>query len=193
MRRPRVTPRLLRSTAQLRYKPGMLFGVRPVTIRHTKAAVVWLRLCSSLAWLDSAFVGKEAKFAPAFLHGGALISRIHTTFVHTAIDSRVAQLMSWYVVPHAALFALLIAVADAAAGISLALGLCVRLGATIAVLRALTNIVVAAGAGTDTIGYNCMLIVAAVICIATSAGRKFGLDAWLIEQFPRNGILRFIA
>ncbi len=171
----------------------MLFGVRPTTLRNTKSAIVWLRICSSLAWLDSAFVGKDAKLAPAFLHGGALISRIHTTFVHTAIDSRVAQLLNWYVAPHAALFALLIAAADVAAGVSLALGLFVRLGATIAILRALVNILVAGGAGTDTIGYNLMLIVAAAICIGTAAGRKFGLDSQLIDRFPRNSVLRLIA
>jgi hypothetical protein len=171
----------------------MLFGVKPATVRHTKAAIVWLRICSSLAWLDSAFVGKDAKLAPAFLHGGELVSRIHTTFVHTAIDSRVAQLLNSYVVPHAALFALLIAAADAAAGVSLAFGLFVRFGAAVAIARALVNIAVAGGAGTDTIGYNAMLIVAALICIATAAGRKFGLDGPLIDRFPRSGLLRLIA
>jgi hypothetical protein len=171
----------------------MLFGVRPAAIRNTKAAVVWLRLCSSLAWLDSAFVGKDAKFAPAFLHGDGLVSRVHTTFVHTAIDSRVAQLLSSYVVPHAALFALLIAAADVAAGVSLSLGVFVRFGAAVAILRALVNIAVAGRAGADTVGYNLMLIVAAAICIGTAAGRKFGIDAWLVDRFPRDGLLRLFA
>ena len=171
----------------------MLFGLPPTTLRNTKAAVVCLRICSSLAWLDSAFVGKDAKWAPAFIHGGGLVTRIHTTFVHTAIDARVAQVLNWYVVPHAALFALLIAVADTVAGVSLGLGVFVRLGATIAIVRALSNIVVAAGAGTDTIGYNAMLIVAAAICIATAAGRKFGLDARLVDRYPRAEALRLVA
>jgi uncharacterized membrane protein YphA (DoxX/SURF4 family) len=171
----------------------MLFGVRPATIKNTKAAVVWLRICSSFAWLDSAFVGKEAKFAPAFLHGGGLVSRVHTTFAHTAIDSRVVQLLDSYVVPHAALFALLIAAADAVAGVSLSLGVFVRLGAAVAIVRALVNIAVAGRAGTDTIGFNLMLVVAAAICIATAAGRKFGIDAWLIDRFPRDSFLRLFA
>lgn len=172
----------------------MLFGMtKPVTILNAKAAIVWLRIIASLAWLDSAFVGRDAKVAPAFLHGTALAERITTTFVHTAIDSRVAQLMTWYVLPHAAIFALLIACADAAAGISLALGLCVRVGATIAIVRAFVNILVAGGAGADTIGYNAMLIATAGMCIATAAGRKFGLDARLIDRFPRMDVLRLIA
>lgn len=113
--------------------------------------------------------------------------------MHTAIDSRVSQLLTWYVVPHAAFFALLIAVADVAAGLSLAFGVFVRAGATIAIIRALMNIAVAGRAGTDTIGYNLMLIVAAVICIATAAGRKYGLDKQLIDRFPRNQTLRLVA
>lgn len=172
----------------------MLFGIRPAaTIINSKWAIVWLRILSSFAWLDSAFIGKDAKLAPAFLHGGELASRIGHTFVHTALDSRIAQLLAWYVLPHAKIFAILIAFADVTIGISLALGLFVRLGAAIAVLRALVNIAVAGGAGADTVGYNGMLVVAAGICIGTAAGRKFGLDAQLIKRFPRNRMLRLVA
>jgi hypothetical protein len=171
----------------------MLFEIPRTDLRKTRAAVVWLRVCSGFAWLDSAFIGSDAKFAPAFLHGPGLVARIHSTFVHTAIDSRIPHLLTSFVVPHAAIFALLIAAADAAAGLSLALGVFVRLGASIAILRALTNIVVAGGLGTDTIGFNLMLIVAAAICIATAAGRKYGIDAELIERFPRNEKLRLVA
>lgn len=38
-----------------------------VNIRHGRAAVVWLRVISSFAWLDSAFIGKDAKISAAFL------------------------------------------------------------------------------------------------------------------------------
>jgi uncharacterized membrane protein YphA (DoxX/SURF4 family) len=171
----------------------MLFGFRRPTIIRAQRAIVWLRIFSSFAWIDSAFIGKDAKFAPAFIHGHELASRVSHTFVHTALDSRIAQLLTWYVAPHAAVFAVLIAVADAAAGISLALGLFVRLGAAIALVRAAVNIAVAGGAGADTIGYNGMLIVAAGICIGTAAGRKFGFDAGLVDRFPRVRALRLLA
>jgi uncharacterized membrane protein YphA (DoxX/SURF4 family) len=172
----------------------MLFGrIKPATILHARAAIVWLRVLSSLAWLDRAFVGKDASVAPAFMHGGALAARIGGTFVHTALDSRLAQLLTWYVAPHAALFALLVAAADVAAGASLALGLFVRLGAAVAIVRAAVNILVAGGAGADTIGYNAMLIAAAAICMVTAAGRTLGLDARLIDRFPRSAVLRSIA
>lgn len=167
--------------------------IPPPTVLHAKPAIVWLRVLSSLAWIDSAFVGKDAKFAPAFINGTDLATRVNHTFVHTALDSRIAQLLTLYVAPHAAIFALLIAVADAAIGISLALGLLVRLGAAIAIARALVNIAVAGGAGPDTIGYNALLIVVAGICIVTAAGRKFGFDAQLIARYPRSGALRIIA
>jgi hypothetical protein len=172
----------------------MLFGLsRPATIIHAKPGIVWLRVISSLAWLDSAFIGAHAKVAPAFIHGDVLAAQITTTFVHTAIDARVAQMLVGDVGPHAAFFALLIAGADAATGISLALGCCVRLASAVAIARALTNILVAAGAGVDTIGYNAMLITAAAICMATAAGRATGIDARLINRFPRAGALRLIA
>jgi uncharacterized membrane protein YphA (DoxX/SURF4 family) len=172
----------------------MLFGIKKAaSIINSKNAIVWLRVFSSFAWLDSAFIGKDAKLAPAFLHGGELATRIHTTFLHTALDLRIAQVLAWYVLPHANFFALLIAGADVVAGLSLALGLFVRLGAAIAIMRALVNIAVVGGAGPDTVGYNGMLIVAGGICIATAAGRKYGLDALLINRFPSNRMLRIVA
>jgi uncharacterized membrane protein YphA (DoxX/SURF4 family) len=172
----------------------MLFEIsQPAKILKARTAVVWLRVLSSLAWIDSAFIGKDAKLAPPFLHGSELASRISGTFVHTALDSRIVQLLTWYVLPHAKLFALLIAAADTAIGISLMIGLCVRLGAALAILRALVNIAVAGGAGVDTVGYNGMLILSAGICLATAAGRKFGLDGQLITRFPGSAALRLIA
>ena len=178
----------------MRYTSDMLF-VRnaPATILHAKPAIVWLRIISSLAWINSAFIGKEAKVAPAFVNGGELAARVSSTFVHTALDSRIAQVLVWYVAPHAAFFALLIAVADVVIGISLVLGLFVRLGVAVAIVRAIVNVLVAGAAGVDTIGYNAMLITAAAICFATCAGRKFGIDAQLIDRFPKNRALRLVA
>jgi hypothetical protein len=172
----------------------MLFGIGPAaTVVNSKNAIVWLRILSSLAWIDGALIGKHAELTPAFLHGGDLAARIQQTFVHTALDVRIAQVLAWYVLPHAKVFAVLIAVADVAIAVSLGFGLFVRLGAAVAVLRALINIAVAGGAGSDTVGYNGMLIVAAGICIGTAAGRKFGLDRQLIERFPRMRALRLVA
>jgi hypothetical protein len=172
----------------------MLFApIGPARIRHARAALIWLRVLSSLAWIDSAFIGKDAKVAPAFFSGRALGARIHDTFVHTALDSRIAHVLTAIVLPHVADFAVLIAVADAAAGISLLLGFATRLGGAIAIARALTNIAVAGGLGPDTIGYNGMLAVAGALCMWTAAGREFGIDGKLIDRFPMSGALRLIA
>lgn len=172
----------------------MLFRtIRPATILNAKAGIVWLRVLSSLAWIDSAFIGTDAKIHPAFWHGGALADRISSTFVHTAIDSRVAHLLVTFVAPHAALFGSAIALADTLIGVSLVLGIGTRAGAALAIVRSLTNIAVAGGAGVDTIGFNAMLIAAAAICIGTAAGRKFGLDRGLIDRYPTSQVLRAIA
>ncbi len=172
----------------------MLFGmIRPATIVHAKAAIVWLRILSSFAWIDSAFIGKNAKLAPAFVHGPGLAQRIHDTFVHSALDPRIAHLLTTVVAPHAALFAALIAIADVAIGASLLLGLLTRFGSAVAITRAVTNILVAGGLGADTVGFNAMLAAAAAICMWTAAGRKLGLDGALINRYPKAGTLRLVA
>jgi hypothetical protein len=166
---------------------------RPATIVHAKTAIVWLRIASSCAWIAGACVGNNATLTPAFLNGSALVARISGSFVHTALDSRIAQVLTWYIVPHAALAARLIACADAAIIISLLFGIAVRFGGMLAIVRTLMNIAVAAGTGLEVIGFNGMLLVAAAICIGTGAGRTFGLDARLIDRYPLSEFLRIIA
>jgi hypothetical protein len=161
---------------------------QPLGINHAVGAVVFLRIMSSLAWLDSAFVGKDAKLTAAFLSGTRFAD-----FVHTAVTPTVVNLLQNIVLPHAKIFALLIASADLAIGLSLSLGLFTRLGGTLAIVRAITNILVAGGAGADTIGFNAMLIVAGAICITTGAGRSYGIDRFLLARWPSVAWLRFIA
>jgi hypothetical protein len=55
---------------------------QPLDINHPVGAVVFLRMMSSLAWLDSTFIGKDAKFEPAFLSGAGLADVITKKFVH---------------------------------------------------------------------------------------------------------------
>ncbi len=92
-----------------------VYGNRSVPhVRHAKSAIVWLRILSSLAWLDSAFVGKDAKLSPTFLSGVGLTKVAMEKFLHTAIFPWVADLLQNLVLPHAQLFAVLIALTDAA-------------------------------------------------------------------------------
>ncbi len=80
-----------------------------------------LRIFSSAGRLDSAFTGKDAKFAASFLDGSGLVERIDKSFVRTALSPSIASVLTGFVDPHAALFAAIIAVADAFIGISLLL------------------------------------------------------------------------
>lgn len=160
-------------------------------IHRTVGAVVWLRVITSLAWLDSAFIGKDAKFSPTFLSGAGLAKVIEEKFAHTALSPAVVNFLQSVVAPHAHAFAFLIAFSDVAIGVSLLLGLFTRLGAAAAILRALTNILVAGGAGPDTIGFNAMLIAAGAI--ATGAGRRYGVDGILLARWPESRWLRVIA
>ncbi len=128
-----------------------------VDISHTGDAIVALRLASSLAWLDSALIGKDAKLAPAFLSGAGLAQRVHDTFVHTALTPAIAHLL--------------------------------RAGAAAEIARAVVNILIGGGAGTDTIGFNAMLITAGGIALASRAGRRFGLDRLLLARHPNTYFL----
>jgi uncharacterized membrane protein YphA (DoxX/SURF4 family) len=158
---------------------------------HARSSIVWLRVISSLAWLDSALVGKDAN--SAFLSGVELAKRIGETFVFTAVTPGVSALLRNVVLPHAQFFAILIGFGDFAIGISLSLGLFTRLGGMLAILRAVTNILVAGGAGPDTVGFNAMLIAAGVIGLTTGAGRRFGLDRLLLARWPTAKVLRLLA
>ena len=85
----------------------------------------------------------------------------------TAVTPGVSALLRNVVLPHAQIFAILIGLGDFAIGISLSLGLFTRLGGMLAILRAVTNILVAGGAGPDTVGFNAMLIAAGAIGLTT--------------------------
>lgn len=162
-------------------------------VGRARSSIVWLRVISSLAWLSSAFVGKDAKLSAAFLSGVELSKRVNETFVHTALTPGVSALLRNVVLPNAQIFAVMIGFGDLAIGTSLALGLFTRLGATLAIVRAVTNIVVAGGAGADTVGYNVMLIAAGIIALATGAGRRFGIDGLLLARWPTVKLLRLLA
>jgi hypothetical protein len=62
----------------------------------------------------------------------------------------------------------------------------------LAILRAVTNILIAGGAGSDTIGFNVMLITAGAIVVATGAGRRYGIDAVLLTRWPSARFLRLL-
>jgi uncharacterized membrane protein YphA (DoxX/SURF4 family) len=157
---------------------------QPLDLCHTRSSIVWLRVISSLAWLDSAFVGKDAKLSATFLSGAELAKKVNETFIHTAVTPGVSSLLRN--------FAMMIGVGDLALGISLLFGFFTRLGGTFAIMRAVTNVLVAGGAGPDTVGFNSMLIAAGAIALATRAGRRFGIDAVLLTRWPNVRLLRFL-
>ena len=162
-------------------------------LRHAAGAIVSLRVISSFAWLNSALIGKDAKWAPSFLSGNGLAQRVSDTFVHTAMTHGISHWLSDVVLPHVQFFAISIAVADLAIGLSLLLGFLARLGGALAILRTASNILIAAGMGADTIGFNVMLILAGAIVIVTAAGRRQGVDAILVKNSPSSGFLNFLA
>ena len=167
------------------------------TMVSAAVALGILRILSSYSWLSGAFIGKDAKFSPSFLAGPGLVSRImggpNGGFVHTAINSGIASWLTSSVVPHASLFAWLLALGEAAVGISFLLGLFTRLGSALAIAQSVVNLLVAGGSGADTIGHNYMLIIVSLAFILAAAGRTYGIDGILIRRFPNSRLLRLLA
>lgn len=173
-------------------------GVHAEKIVAAAAALAVLRILSSYSWLSGAFSGKDAKFSPDFLSGAGLAMRITDPlngFAHTAVTPSIARLLTGTVLPHAQLFAWLIALSELAIGASMLLGLFARLGGLLAIVRALANILVAghSSSGAETIGHNYMLALAGLVVLISAAGRAYGIDGWLVRRFPRSGLLRLVS
>jgi len=163
---------------------------------HAGVALALVRALSSYSWLDGALWGKDAKFAPDFLRGAGLTQRIttgKTAFVHTTLVPGVASFLTGTVVPHASLFAWLIALGELVTGCSLLLGLFARLGGALAISQALVNIVIAGGGSQDTLGHNYMLLIVGLGVLLAAAGRTYGLDRLLIERYPSSRLLRLVS
>lgn len=164
----------------------------PIDIRDSRSAMVWLRVISSLAWLDSALIGQDAKLAPGFLSGAALVTDINTRFVHSAVSPGVLSFLENVVEPNAHAFAVLVGVTDLVIGILLLLGLFTKLGCALEVGRSISNLLIAGGNSPDTVGFNSMLILAAILVAATNAGRRFGVDRVLLARWPSSRLLRIL-
>lgn len=162
-------------------------------IRHARSAVVWLRVLSSLAWLDSALVGKDAKLSSDFLSGAELIRDVKTQFAHSALTPGIVDFLQNVVVPHARTFAMLVGVTDMVIGLLLLLGLFTKLGCVLEIGRSTWNILIAGGTSVDVIGFNSMLIVSAIIVLATGAGRRYSIDQLLLRRWPSSRVLRYLA
>ncbi len=184
---------------------GMTHGLSHETIAtaginrgasSANVALALVRALSSYSWLDSALWGKEAKLAPHFLSGVGLTQRItmgKTAFVHTTLLPGVASFLTGTVVPHASLFAWLIALGELVTGLSLLLGLFARLGGALTIIQALVNIVIAGGSSQDTLGHNYMLLVVGLGVLLAAAGRTYGLDRLPIECYPSSRLLRLVS
>jgi uncharacterized membrane protein YphA (DoxX/SURF4 family) len=167
----------------------------PVGVIAGAGCLALLRALSSYSWLSGALIGSDAKLRPAFLSGSGLVERItdpEKGFVHTALTDGISSFLTGTVVPHASLFAWMIALSELAIGLSLLFGLFSRLGGLMAIARAITNVLIA-GAKPDTLGHNYMLALAGLVVMISAAGRAYGLDRWLIARFPNSRLLRLVS
>src|SRR5665213_4163917 len=154
-----------------------------------------LRALSSYSWLSGALVGSDAKLRSDFLSGSGLVERITAPekgFAHTALTDGLSSFLTGTVVPNASLFAWMIALSELAIGLSLLFGIFSRLGGLLAIVRAITNVLIA-GAKPDTLGHNYMLALAGLVVMISAAGRSYGVDRLLLARFHNSRFLRWLA
>lgn len=140
-----------------------------------------LRILTCYPWISGAFYGKDAKVSMNFIFGNGLTERINDGFIHTAINSDMAGFLTSIVIPHASIFAFMLALGEVAAGLSFLFGLFTRLGGVIAVLHSVVNILVLWHAGPEAIGQNYLLIITAITLTLSGAGRTWGLDGMIMK------------
>jgi NADH dehydrogenase len=92
-----------------------------------------------------------------------------------------------FVIPHAHFFTYLVVVGELSIGISLVLGLLVRVSCLFGAFynfNILFSVAYAAGGGT--VNYNRVLILLHLIFVSASAGRALGMDGLLKQRFKRS-------
>jgi uncharacterized membrane protein YphA (DoxX/SURF4 family) len=92
-----------------------------------------------------------------------------------------------FVIPHAHFFSYLVIVGELSIGISLIIGLLVRISSLFGAFynfNILFSVAYAAGGGT--VNYNRVLVLLHLIFVSASAGRALGIDGVLKRRFPRS-------
>jgi thiosulfate dehydrogenase [quinone] large subunit len=87
--------------------------------------------------------------------------------------------------PHADLFAQLVFIGEAVAGLSLLLGVATRLGATVGIFLSM-NYLLSKGNLPWSVNNDFAFVVGMLAIAATRAGRTVGIDAWLARRWPHG-------
>lgn len=125
------------------------------------------------------------KLNPRFLSGEQLVRQL----AHAASDPLIwhRDFILHTVVPHSHFFGYLTAFGEIALGVSLIVGLLVRLSSLIGIFHNLNIFfAVALPTGGAQVGLNRIFIVLQFMFIFAAAGRALGLDGVLRSRFPRS-------
>jgi uncharacterized membrane protein YphA (DoxX/SURF4 family) len=88
------------------------------------------------------------------------------------------------VLPHATLFAALVALGELGVSISLLAGVATRLGAAVGILLT-TNYVLLNGTGFSDVSNDRALLVGFLVVLLAASGRTCGVDMYLAKRWPR--------
>jgi thiosulfate dehydrogenase [quinone] large subunit len=134
----------------------------------TKLVVNWLFGVIPYPVVSSRFLGFQPRRVAEFAAGNPV-----EWYKHFLEDT---------VLPHAALFATLQAYGEAAVGLGLVLGLLTGLSAFIGLLLAINFGLATQWMSFGQQGFHLLLVTSMIIFLGSRAGRRWGLDGWLLAR-----------
>jgi len=98
------------------------------------------------------------------------------------------EFIQQFVLPHSSLFSYLVMTGEVVAGICLLLGLCTRVGATVAMFLFLNFMLSKGRLFWSPDSEDAAVFFSALVVLIGAAGRAWGLDNYLVRRWPRGFI-----
>ena len=167
-----------------------------VPARRASAAERWIAVLRIVMgfWFAKGVVTKlSLALLGGFLPVPAASARWHAVMPKLLHGYAASTPIGWYhdfvvgvVLPHAALFAQLTALGEAAVGLGLLLGLFTPVAASIGLLLVINYGLATLGAGPTNPGFHLMLLTGLLAVLGSGGGRVWGLDGWWAKRRKRR-------
>jgi len=118
---------------------------------------------------------------------GEMVSYLQGYSMRNA-SSPYREFIQQFVLPHSSLFSYLVMTGEVVAGICLLLGLCTRVGATVAMFLFLNFMLSKGRLFWSPDSEDAAVFFSALVVLIGAAGRAWGLDNYLVRRWPRGFI-----
>ena len=162
-------------------------------MRHSDVWLAVIRIVVGL-WFAKSIVSKLTWSLAAGVLPVPSVSERWINFMPTRLQEYVeAGPPAWYksflvntAIPNGELFAQLTAIGEVLVGIGLTLGLLTVLSSLGGLWLILNYFIASWGGGLNPQGFHILLITSMIVFIAARAGRRLGLDGWILRRYPRS-------